>query len=118
MRANNLQLRVGTDVKRRVKNDGAVCWAIPSRIAPCVVDSNGSTKPRLLDTHQSFPYDHLSLVSHRTLGCLKTGTYVNGRRLPLQGRGWGFESLRAHQDAEIRGQRSEVGPSHVPASDL
>src|SRR5688500_19770984 len=22
-------------------------------------------------------------------------TYVNGRRLPLQGRGWGFESLRA-----------------------
>ena len=28
---------------------------------------------------------------------LKMGTYVNGRRLPLQGRGWGFESLRAHQ---------------------
>ena len=26
------------------------------------------------------------------------GTYVNGRRLPLQGRGWGFESLRAYQD--------------------
>jgi hypothetical protein len=26
-----------------------------------------------------------------------SGTYVNGRRLPLQGRGWGFESLRAHQ---------------------
>ena len=25
------------------------------------------------------------------------GTYVNGRRLPLQGRGWGFESLRAYQ---------------------
>ena len=24
------------------------------------------------------------------------GTYVNGRRLPLQGRGWGFESLRAY----------------------
>ena len=29
---------------------------------------------------------------------LKMGTYVNGRRLPLQGRGWGFESLRAHQE--------------------
>src|SRR5688572_31443022 len=27
---------------------------------------------------------------------LKSGTYVNGRRLPLQGRGWGFESLRAY----------------------
>ena len=26
------------------------------------------------------------------------GTYVNGRRLPLQGRGWGFESLRAYQN--------------------
>ena len=28
---------------------------------------------------------------------LNEGTYVNGRRLPLQGRGWGFESLRAYQ---------------------
>src|SRR5215216_4299896 len=28
---------------------------------------------------------------------LIAGTYVNGRRLPLQGRGWGFESLRAYQ---------------------
>src|SRR5215208_7736528 len=27
-----------------------------------------------------------------------SGTYVNGRRLPLQGRGWGFESLRAYQN--------------------
>src|SRR6185503_19119751 len=31
------------------------------------------------------------------------GTYVNGRRLPLQGRGWGFESLRAYQMFEICG---------------
>ena len=29
--------------------------------------------------------------------CPTVGTYVNGRRLPLQGRGWGFESLRAYQ---------------------
>ena len=28
---------------------------------------------------------------------VNVGTYVNGRRLPLQGRGWGFESLRAYQ---------------------
>ena len=28
--------------------------------------------------------------------CPTVGTYVNGRRLPLQGRGWGFESLRAY----------------------
>ena len=28
--------------------------------------------------------------------CPAIGTYVNGRRLPLQGRGWGFESLRAY----------------------
>ncbi len=31
------------------------------------------------------------------------GTYVNGRRLPLQGRGWGFESLRAYHFFEISG---------------
>ena len=30
------------------------------------------------------------------------GTYVNGRRLPLQGRGWGFESLRAYQSLSDR----------------
>src|SRR5258708_39990559 len=35
------------------------------------------------------------------------GTYVNGRRLPLQGRGWGFESLRAHQ-FEISDLRFEI----------
>src|SRR5512133_50345 len=29
------------------------------------------------------------------------GTYVNGRRLPLQGRGWGFESLRAYQTKQF-----------------
>jgi len=53
MRANNLQLRVGTDVKRRVKNDGAVCWAIPSRIAPCVVGIlNG---PGFLTLIRAFP---------------------------------------------------------------
>ena len=28
--------------------------------------------------------------------------YVNGRQLPLQGRSWGFESLRAHQVLKIR----------------
>ena len=36
----------------------------------------------------------------------ETGTYVNGRRLPLQGRGWGFESLRAHHQS--RGQMLDV----------
>src|SRR5215212_3385453 len=30
-----------------------------------------------------------------------SGTYVNGRRLPLQGRGWGFESLRAYQTKSV-----------------
>ena len=35
----------------------------------------------------------------------ETGTYVNGRRLPLQGRGWGFESLRAHH-CEISNRKS------------
>src|SRR5215510_7511734 len=51
----------------------------------------------------------LSMTSHlpRDFGIVITavepvcstiaGTYVNGRRLPLQGRGWGFESLRAYQ---------------------
>ena len=31
------------------------------------------------------------------------GTYVNGRRLPLQGRGWGFESLRAYHTLKACG---------------
>ena len=40
------------------------------------------------------------------------GTYVNGRRLPLQGRGWGFESLRAYQSQiEI----SDFGPELLKA---
>ena len=68
MRAINLQFRVGTNVRRRVKNDGAVCWAIPSRIAPCVVGF--FKRAGLLDTHQGFPYDHLSLVTG-SFGSLK-----------------------------------------------
>ena len=39
--------------------------------------------------------------------CPTVGTYVNGRRLPLQGRGWGFESLRAYQKQVSDNQRSE-----------
>ena len=55
-----------------------------------------------LDSHRCFPYDHTSTRSGSAL-IFEKGTYVNGRRLPLQGRGWGFESLRAHQT-----QRSEA----------
>ena len=40
--------------------------------------------------------------------CPTVGTYVNGRRLPLQGRGWGFESLRAYHETEVRRQKSNV----------
>ena len=36
-------------------------------------------------------------VRQTGMSVLHIGTYVNGRRLPLQGRGWGFESLRAYQ---------------------
>src|SRR5215212_4221270 len=36
-------------------------------------------------------------LAQRQISSLPEGTYVNGRRLPLQGRGWGFESLRAYQ---------------------
>jgi hypothetical protein len=37
-----------------------------------------------------------NVTDRNVLSRLAIGTYVNGRRLPLQGRGWGFESLRAY----------------------
>jgi hypothetical protein len=40
--------------------------------------------------------------------CCIAGTYVNGRRLPLQGRGWGFESLRAYHHQDLRSQISDL----------
>ena len=40
--------------------------------------------------------------------CPTVGTYVNGRRLPLQGRGWGFESLRDYQKFENSNLRSQI----------
>src|SRR6185436_96806 len=55
-----------------------------------------------MTTRQTLTKSTLTLI----FGSSYIGTYVNGRRLPLQGRGWGFESLRAYQiqRSEVRGR--------------
>jgi hypothetical protein len=78
------------------------------------------TQPRL---RRSMPFEsgtHDRFLTHidafptitpcgraRVAKIFEMGTYVNGRRPPLQGGGWGFESLRAHQ-FEISDLRFEI----------
>src|SRR5437763_1152955 len=86
------------------------CLVVPFGVVSWMVLAySAAHETPFLDTYRCFPYDHTSTRSGIAL-IFEKGTYVNGRRLPLQGRGWGFESLRAHhQNAEVRAQRSEVG---------
>src|SRR5437667_8959087 len=55
-----------------------------------------ATRDRFLTQINAFP-TITPCDRAKVAAIFETGTYVNGRRLPLQGRGWGFESLRAHQ---------------------
>ena len=65
-----------------------------------------ATRDRFLTQINAFP-TITPCDRAKVAAIFEMGTYVNGRRPPLQGGGWGFESLRAHQ-FEISDLRFEI----------